>query len=494
MQEDRYSLAAQDTELTNYANKQEWPIVGKFKDVDSGGKLDKKGLNSLLDFVEEGKVDVVLCIDQDRLSRLDTIAWEYLKSTLRDNSVKIAEPGTIVDLSNEDEEFISDIKNLIAKREKKAIVRRMMRGKRQRMREGKGWGKAPFEYYYDKKEEAYKLDDNWSWVIPFIDDLYLKLQYGMVTIANKLNEICKTPTGNLWNAHLVQTRIMTKAYHGVMEKTYSNGETISIEDMYPAIRTKETWEKLQQERIKRGEQFKATSRQRDNLHILRRTYITCGECGRKIHLAMHGNKESPRYYLKHGRKLKLKDETVCDISINTIRVEGNIIKAIKDILTDSNLAKKYMDVSTDRSETATLTKQITKSEKAISTLQARLDKLLDLFLDSPMNKDTLIKKQAGIENELSVIIKQRDQQKAKLEMLKKNESSHEYIYELLEIADGFETELTPLERAQVMGNLFPKATLYRDHLLLNAEYKGVALDLKIPIDDDPFPWHNTKHS
>ncbi|UTW69901.1 recombinase family protein [Anaerobacillus sp. HL2] len=103
----------------------------------SGGTLNKKGLNQLLDLVEDGSIDVVLVIDQDRLSRLDTVAWEYLKSTLRDNNVKIAEPGTLTDLANEDQEFISDIKNLIAKREKKAIVKRMMRGKRQRMREGK---------------------------------------------------------------------------------------------------------------------------------------------------------------------------------------------------------------------------------------------------------------------------------------------------------------------------------------------------------------------
>lgn len=492
MQEDRYSLAAQHTELTAYATNQGWAIIDEFKDVDSGGKLDKKGLNNLLDAVEEGRIDVVLCIDQDRLSRLDTVAWEYLKATLRDNHVKIAEPGNIVDLSNEDDEFISDIKNLIAKREKKAIVRRMMRGKRQLMREGKGWGKPPFEYYYDKKEKVYMLDDNWSWVIPFIDDLFLNKQYGMVTIANKLNEVCKTPTGNLWNEHLIWTRLTTKAYHGVMEKTYANGETITIEDLYPALRTKETWEKLQYERVKRGEQYKTTSRQRDNLHILRRTYITCGECGRKINLAMHGTKESPRYYLKHGRKLKLKDETVCDLSINTVRVEANIIKAIKDILTNKDLAKNYMDISNNKGEIATTKQQLAKSEKAVNVLQAKLDKLLDLFLDGKMKKEVLLKKQTELETTLSALTKQHEQFRAKYEMLKKNESSFDYLYELLEIADGFETELTPAERAQVMGNLFPSAVIYPDHLLLKAEFKGVPLDLKIPVAEDPFAWHFTK--
>jgi site-specific DNA recombinase len=493
LQEKKYSLAAQHTELRKYAESQGWSIVGEFKDVDSGGKLDKKGLNALLDFAEEGRIDVVLCIDQDRLSRLDTIAWEYLKSTLRDNGVKIAEPGHIVDLDNEDEEFISDIKNLIARREKKAIVRRMMRGKRQRMREGKGWGKAPFEYYYDKTTNEYKLDENWSWVIPFIDDLYLNKQYGLVTIANKLNEITKTPTGNLWNEHLLHTRITTKAYHGVMEKTYSNGETIAIEGIYPAIRTKETWEKIQVERAKRGEQFKTTSRQRENLHILRRTYITCGECGRKIHLAMHGTKEQPRYYLKHGRKLKLKNETVCDISINTIRFEKNIIQSIKDILSDEELAKKYMDLDYDNNEVDLLGKQIANNEKTISFLQSKLNKLLDLYLDWPnMKKEALIIKQNEIENELSVITRQTDQLKAKYEVLKDNPFSYDFVYELMELAEGFDTEITPLEQAQIMGGMFPKGILYREYLLLNTEVRGITFEVKINIEEDPYTRHHSK--
>ncbi|MCY8573577.1 hypothetical protein [Bacillus haynesii] len=61
------------------------------------------------------------------LIKIDFLVWiqyhgNILKSTLRENKVKIAEPGTIVDLDDEDQEFVSDVKNLIAKREKKALV------------------------------------------------------------------------------------------------------------------------------------------------------------------------------------------------------------------------------------------------------------------------------------------------------------------------------------------------------------------------------------
>lgn len=487
LQEDRYSLAAQKTELTSYAASQGWKIFYEFTDVDSGGKLDKPGLNALIDCAEEGKIDVVLVINQDRLSRLDTIAWEFLKGTLRDNNVKIAEPGMIVDLADEDQEFFSDLKNLIAKREKRSIVKKMMYGKRQRMREGKGWGKPPFEYYFDKKSGEYKLEDKWSWVIPFIDDLYLNKQFGMKTIMDELNKISLTPTGRKWNEHLIHTRLSTKAYHGVMEKTYSNGETISIDNIYPSLRTKETWEKLQIERAKRRDQFKANGRSRDDLHILRRTYITCGECGRKILLAQHGEKDKPRYYLKHGRNLRISDQTTCDININSVRFDNNIIKAIKEILASEEQAKKYMELDFDSKEVDLLTKNVRSNEKKISELKLKIDKLIDLYLDSPhMSKLMLSEKQSSLESELTIITEQYKSLKAKLEIIKNQTFNYEYIYELLEVAHGFETDLTPLERAQVMGQLFPKGILYREKLILQANLNGVPMDVTIPIGESPY--------
>lgn len=77
LQEERYSLSAQTTELTRYAESQGWEIVDIFKDTDSGTKLKKPGLESLLDYVEDGKIDVVLVIEQDHLSRLDAVSWHF---------------------------------------------------------------------------------------------------------------------------------------------------------------------------------------------------------------------------------------------------------------------------------------------------------------------------------------------------------------------------------------------------------------------------------
>lgn len=492
LQGTKFSLEGQRDDLTKYAKDQGWTIVDTLVDVDSGGKLDKKGLNALLDSVEDGLADIVLVVEQDRLSRLDTLEWEFLKGVLRDNKVKIAEPGVLTDLSNEDDEFVSDLKNLIAKRGKKAMVRQMMRGKRRKMREGESFGKGPFEYVYIKETKKFKIIEGWHWVIPFIDDLYLNKQFGMVSIAKKLNEISKTPTGNYWNEKLVHTRLISKAYHGIDEKTFESGETIAAKGVYEAVRTEETYNKIQIERKKRGKFYSVYTREYDRLHLFRRTLFTCGECGRKIGLLQHGTKKTPRFYLKHGRPKSAANQTVCDISINTIRIEPQVRDALKDILRGEEFASRYIALGMHEEDIQRLNKTLNSLEVKINEEELKKGRLLDLFLDGIFDKKMLEDKQDEIEKSLEALHKQKTELESKLKLLQSESWGYDMIYNFMAILDDFETLLTPLEQAQTFGGLFPTATLYYDRLTLTTMIDGAPVDFNVPIADDPYLWHKSK--
>ncbi|QKY69442.1 recombinase family protein [Lentibacillus sp. CBA3610] len=493
LQEKKFSLPAQKQELKSYISQKEWTLIDEFIDVESGGKLKKDGLNALLDLVEEDGIDVVLCIEQDRLSRLDTVAWEYLKDTLRENQVKIAEPGVLIDLDNEDDVFISDIKNLIAQRDKRNIVKKMMRGKRQRLREGKGWGQPPFEYKYNRETAQYEAKPDWKWVIPFIDELYLNEQLGMRIISDKLNEVSNTPTGKKWNEHLVETRIKSKAFHGIQEKNHNSGEIISAY-VYEPLRTEETYNRLQEERNKRGKQYSVAGRKNTkNIHMLKRTYLTCGHCGRKINLETHGLKSRPLYYAKHGRKTSIKYGYTCDVNINTIRFDANIMKALKDVLTSEELAKKYIQIDYDEQEVNQLKSEIKELEKSISDLNASLDRLLDIYLSGDLKKSKYTEKDQSINAKIKVQEDTLAKLNRKLEAIDASSFTYESLYQYMEIAKNIETELTGLERAQLIGTLFPKGVVYKDKLVLITEvFKGIPIEITISIEDDPYTWHHTK--
>lgn len=479
LQEKKFSLAAQETELTRYAKQQEWEIVATFQDTDSGGKLDKAGLNALLDCVEEGNADIVLVIDQDRLSRLDTMSWEYLKGILRENKVKIAEPGMITDLANEDDEFISDIKNLIAKREKRAIVRKMMRGKRQFTREGNVWGVQPEEYNYDKKSKTLSVNEDRSWIIPFIDHLYLSEGVSTKEIARRLNLRTSTSKGKKWTENQVLSKLKNPCYHGVLRKTFSTGETISVPDIYPKLRTLEDFETIQD--ILAGKR----NRKAADPHILRSIDIKCASCGNAIsvHKISQSNKED-NYALMHTYEGTREH---CEVKpyINTRRVEKSFIKAVKDILKSENIAKQYIDPANyDNSQISDLERSIKLYKKQASEIHLKKDRLLEVYLSGRWSIEKLDEEGAKLDKELEAIDKSLERDKNKISLLKANKLNYETVVSFLSTVANFDTWLSLEDQQKSIGMMFPTATLdvENDLLILNSLLpQGVTLPISIPI-------------
>lgn len=488
LQEHRFSLKAQIQELLQYAESMGWVIVGIYRDVDSGGKLDKAGLSQLLDDVDEDKGDVVLCIDQDRLSRLDTVSWEYLKSQLRENSVKIAEPGKITDLADEDDEFFSDLKNLFAKREKKKIVKRMMRGKRQRTREGKGWGKPPFEYIYDKNTGKHSINEAYSWVIPLIDELYLQKGLSDEKIVEVLNGIKKTPSGKPWITAHISKRLTSKAYHGVMEKSFSNGETITTPGVYPALRTEETWHRIQ---VRRKEKYQ----RRNPIYpaLTRNITVTCGECGCKLSLKQSGSKEyGIHFYYKHGRQHKPDYSPDCNMSINSLRLDFNLIQAVKDILNNEETAKRYVQFEYSPQDIEQLNAEIDAAGRLLAAVQQKYDNLLDLVLQggNGFSPGLLEAKQATLANEREVHIARKKQLENKKEAILEKMFNYEAVNQYLRALIYLDEQMMPQEQMELIGRLFPSGILYENTFVLTGYLNGHDFQVNVPVAPNPFGYMN----
>ncbi|MEY9973130.1 site-specific DNA recombinase [Lysinibacillus sp. RC46] len=491
LQEDKYSLSAQLHDLTKYAESQGWIIVDTFKDVDSGAKFDKKGLHALLDCVEDGLVDVVLVVDQDRLSRLDTVDWELLKDVLRDNKVKIAEPGSMVDLDNEDQEFMSDLKNLIAKRERRSIKRRTGRGLRQYTREGKLWGRQPDEYNYDKKDETVSVNNEFAWVIAYIDKMFLEDGYGVGAIAHHLNSFSKTPNGRPWHANTIYTKLISKVYHGVFERTFSNGETIAVKDAYPVLRSRETYERILHRISTNSEQF---NRYRNYNHPLAQLNIKCGVCGRKIAL-QQGQVDKfgkHKWYLGHG--IRLAEPCPINPRYNALQIVRPLTKAVKDILLSEDTAKMYLDIDfVETDKLIELENKVNVLQKSIADNNQKLDKLLDLYIEGKRSKEKLDEKSNVIELENGELNQRLKETLKKLELIKTEQYSYEiiidnltYIEEHLASIHKLEEEYNDQDKEELFGSLFESAILFpnNNELILKLHTsKNLPLEAKIKIDE-----------
>lgn len=483
LQEDKYSLPAQRLELTRYADSMGWKVVGVFEDVDSGTKLDKEGLVSMLSVVQEGLVDVVLFIEQDRLSRLDTVAWEYLKGILRENNVKIAEPGVLTDLSDSKDEFISDLKNLLARQARADLLQKMMRGKRQRTREGKVWGRQPEEYIYDKNTEVVSINEERAWLIPFIDKLYLQMRMSTTAIAKELNKRTKTVDGKQWTDVQVYKKLTRKAYHGVLIKKFK-GETIIANDVYPPLRTEETYDLIQEELKKRSISYDATP------HVLRGISFKCADCGKVLSISKsisYGRLEGQKYessIIKHSHDVTREN---CDSNpyINTKRIEKQIEIAVKDIISNPEKAKLYIESDFDQSELANLKKDIELMKKHKVSLETQVDKILDLYLDGTWNKDRLDQKRDELEKELEQVEIDLDESKRKRMLIQNNQINYDTVSEFLSVAARYEKLLDVNDQQMLIGSLFPTATIdaKNDLLVLHAALpEEVSIDINIRIE------------
>lgn len=481
LQEDKFSLSSQKIELEKYANEKGWEIVDIFKDVESGGTLDKIGLNTLMECVEDGLVDVVLCMDQDRLSRLDTIEWELLKQTLRENGVKIAEPGVLTDLTNENDEFISDIKNLIAKKEKRTVVRRMMRGLRQYVREGNFYGKLPHFYKFDKVTKVISVDEEFSWIVNFIDEAYLNERVGFTTIANRLNEITLSPKGKRYSGVTVLNILKNKAYHGELVREFKNYEPITVDDVFPKLRTKETYLRIQHEMSKRHKK-----RSEATPHFLRDITIKCAHCGYVLGIQTGSTKIDGKYayFMQHSTFKRFHANCYINTYVNTTRIYKPLLKKMKTLLEKDKIAADFMQYKNEPKDVENLKTRIIIAQKNQNKLQTKLDNLIDLYLDGSFDKTKLKKRKEKIEIDIQINQDDLKRLQKQLEAITKNQITHDAILSYFSIASTIDF-LNESDLQGVLGDLFSGATydFEKEELTLHTSINNIQLDVRIELID-----------
>ena len=188
-------LAKHKKALYDYAAAHGLHIIEEYPEVVSGESLyARPQMLRLLQDVEDGKYDAVLCMDLDRLSRGRMRDQGIILDTFRETGTLIVTPEKVYDLADEIDEEYAELKTFISRREYKIINKRLQRGLKQSIQDGCYVANAPYGYRnvtIDKKPtlEIYEPEAKF---VRMIYDLYLQ-GYGMVTIANHINALGAKP-------------------------------------------------------------------------------------------------------------------------------------------------------------------------------------------------------------------------------------------------------------------------------------------------------------
>ena len=225
-QAEKYGIPSQIEALKKRSLERGWtPVTDGGKDafIDdgySGADLERPALNRLRKAVREGRVEVVLVYDPDRLSRKlfhqMILAEEFDKQGIKLEFVT-QEMGT----SPEDRMFFN-MRGLVAEYEREKIRERTIRGSREKARQGKvvNTSSVAYGYRYNKEKATLEADPEKAPIIRMIFHAFADENLSLQKLAERLKCLhIPTPRGgDRWRASTIGAMLRNETYTGKLNQ------------------------------------------------------------------------------------------------------------------------------------------------------------------------------------------------------------------------------------------------------------------------------------
>lgn len=264
LQVDKYSLPAQEKILKDCIEKECKEFVGIYTDAGISGEriVDRPEFQKLLLDAEEHKFDSVWVVDQDRLSRGDLADLSYIKKIFKENNIQLCTPYQKLSFKDVDDDFISDLFGILAKRERLKIKQRSDRGRQLKAEKGEWGGRTtPYGYSFDiNKNKHLSTNEEEVATYKLIVSLFLDKGCGIKRIAAELNKCgYKNRLGRLWRMQAIHYILRNPVYKGSLvhqkfksyytkenkKRWYDDKIFTEISNAHPALISEETFNLIQ---------------------------------------------------------------------------------------------------------------------------------------------------------------------------------------------------------------------------------------------------------
>lgn len=332
----------QRAEVVKLAGKHGYKIIREYFDEGISGDATEKRIDfqrMIKDAEEKGDFAAILCWDQDRFGRFDSIEAGRWIHPLRCAGVWL---HTVAQGRIDWNDFTTRMMYSIQQEGKYQYLidlsRNVLRGKMASAKNGHSSSVPPCGYdriFYDqsgkvarrvKYGEKFQRPAGWSVrfalsedknlvnIVRWIFDTYVNSDTGLGYIASELNRRgVKTPNGKTWSIQTIENILTNRVYTGDSvfgrnrygkyhhlnngdatrgKAKQRRGNPIISEGIHEVLIDKETFSRVQQ---KIAERQRAGSRPRYNRYILS-GLLRCGHCGGKMAGKGYHKGNIPRYY------------------------------------------------------------------------------------------------------------------------------------------------------------------------------------------------------
>ena len=417
-----YSIDSQLRMIKEYCEKNDYSIVDVYNDAGHSGKdLMRPEMQRLLADIKSKKIDKLIAIKVDRLTRNNYDGF-WLLNYCEEHDVKIELILEPYDVSTANGEMIFGMNLVFGQRERKEIGARTKRAMEEMALEKIHPSKAPYGYIRNKETGHLEIEPIEAQVVKEIFELCKqgKSTRNIATIMKDNNAYLKQ---GKWASDRVYKILTNSIYIGTFEYgKYKRKpqDVLRVENYCEPIIDETTWNATRNVLVKNKH-----SNYGEYIHLFS-GLVKCPICGNIM-----SSSESFKYpngKLKVYYHLRCKNHNCKGFGFhyNTEKIESKL----KRILEELTIFMLSMDneIITCNSIKSNDVKEI---EKAIEKLKLQEKRLVDLYLSSNLDVET-------INHKNDVIKKEIDKLNKKKISLDPDNSSQEYTVELIKKLDYLE--------------------------------------------------------
>ena len=452
-----------------YCREKGYRVVAELAEDDrgaSGASWDLPQLNKALDMARAGEFDVLVTRELDRFAR--SLAKQLvIEGEFKRYGVEIEYClGEYPDTPEGN--LQKHVKGAIAEYEREKINERMVRGRRNVVKDGNvmAHGNATFGYEIHKEgaKTSLVICEREAAIVRQVFDLYIgddkpsisevaKRMAGTPTCADlrqspsnpKIREYGK------WSIGSVSNILDNRTYTGIW--MYGGDPELTVK--VPAIVSVETW-KTTQERKKHNAQH---AKRNVKYQYLMGKRLTCGECGSK--LVGRAKRNGEKLYLYYVCQAKYRFAKECTVSrgFRADAVDGAIWDWLKTIFLhpDNFIELLREGLENERIRTKPLQDRLAVIGELLEENQEQLAKLLDLYLDGDFPKEWLTERKVRLEQTGAALDKEGTGLRASLKELGQWAISDEDIEtSVRDYIDGWQDFVEELDRLEELDPSDPE--------------------------------------
>lgn len=399
-------LARHRAALAEYAAAHDIHIIATYYEVKSGESLyARPEMLRLLEDVEAGKYEAVLCMDLDRLSRGRMKDQGIILDAFKESGTLIVTPEKTYDLSDEIDDELAEFKTFMSRREYKIINKRLHRGLLQSIHDG--WYVANAPYGYQKvtldKHPTLEIVENEAEFVRMMYDMYINGN-GCTKIARHINALGAHPRrAAAFNRSTVAMILRNPTYAGkvvwnqkshIRKGAKGNPKHITIynpreqwlitEGRHPAIIDPEVYDKVQDILAGRYIPSKHDGTIKSPLAGL----VKCSVCGRNMQ----------RMEMHKGVPYLLCNTTGCCAGAKFEFVEQRVLQHLMQVLSELTVDKPSQPTG---QRTNAIQADLAVIKKEQSNAQAQKNKLYEFLETGVYDLDTFQERMEAVKNKIA---------------------------------------------------------------------------------------------